>query len=163
MTLLPRMVSLWRNLRLKESKDVDLDEEVRAYAAILEDEKIAAGAEPNEARRQALIETGGIEQVKEQVREVRMGALLETVWRDVRFAVRTLRRSPGFTMAAVLALALGIGATTAIFSVVDAVLLRPLPYAEPDRLAVIFNGTSSAVSPANFLDWRRQSSRLAAM
>src|SRR4051794_22158 len=154
MTLIPRVGILWRNLRHKEGRERDLDEEVRAYAAILEDEKVAAGLSREEARRQALIELGGIEQVKEQVREVKMGAWIETLWQDTRFAVRTLRRSPGFTLAAVLALALGIGATTAIFSVVDAVLLRPLPYAEPDRLAVIFNGTSSAVSPANFLDWR---------
>jgi predicted permease len=163
MPLIPRLRSLWGNLRGKESRERDLDDEVRSYAAILEDQKVATGLSAEEARRQALVEVGGIEQVKEQVREVTMGTWIETVWRDVRFAARTLLRSPGFTTAAVLALALGIGATTAIFSVVDAVLLRPLPYAEPDRLAVIFNGTSSAVSPANFLDWRRQSSRLGSM
>jgi putative ABC transport system permease protein len=163
MTLLPRMASLWRNLRHKETSERELDAELRACAALLEDEKRAAGMAPEEARRQALVEIGGIEQVKEQVREVKMGALVETIWRDVRLAGRTLARAPGFTIAAVLALALGIGATTAIFSVVDAVLLRPLPYDEPDRLAVIFNRGFSAVSPANFLDWRRQASRLSAM
>jgi predicted lysophospholipase L1 biosynthesis ABC-type transport system permease subunit len=121
-----RLASLWRNLARRGQKERDLDDEVRAYAAILEDENAARGLAPEEARRQALIEMGGMEQVKEQVREAKMGALLETVAQDVRYGVRTLTRTPGFTTAAVIALALGVGATTAIFSVVDGILLRPL-------------------------------------
>jgi len=158
-----RLRSLWRNLVHKRTSEQDLDEEVRAYAAILEDENVARGLSPEEARRQALIEMGGMEQVKEHVREVKMGALLETVGQDVRYGVRTLARTPGFTVAAVLALALGIGATTAIFSVVDAVLLRPLPYAHPDRLAVVLTRGTGPVAPANFLDWRREASRFERM
>ena len=153
-----RLASLWRNVVHRRRRERDLDEEVRAYAAILEDENVARGLSPEEARRQALVEVGGIEQVKENVRAVRMGALLETVGRDARYAARTLARSPGFTAAAVLALALGIGATTAIFGVVDAVLLRPLPYHQPERLAVVLHGGSDPVAPANFLDWRREAS-----
>jgi predicted permease len=153
-----RLASLWRNLVHKKRSERDLDDEVRAYAAILEDENLARGLPPEEARRQALIELGGTEQVKEHVREVRMGALLESVGQDARYGLRTLARAPGFTVAAVLALALGIGATTAIFSVVDAVLLRPLPYDRPERLAVLLHGGRSPVSPANFLDWRREAS-----
>jgi predicted permease len=150
-----RLASLWRNLLHRKRSERDLDDEVRAYAAILEDENVARGLPPVEARRQALIEMGGVEQVKEQVREVRMGALLETVGQDARYGLRTLARAPGFTVAAVLALALGIGATTAIFSVVDAVLLRPLAYARPHRLAVVLTRGTGPVAPGNFLDWRR--------
>jgi putative ABC transport system permease protein len=158
-----RLASLWRNLVHPKRSERDLDDEVRAYAAILEDEHAARGLPPEEARRQALIEMGGMEQVKEDVRAVRMGALLETVYRDTRYAARTLARSPGFTAAAVLALALGIGATTAIFGVVDAVLLRPLPYHEPQRLAVLLHRGRNPVAPANFLDWKREASSFEAM
>jgi putative ABC transport system permease protein len=158
-----RLASLWRNLVHPKRSERDLDDEVRAYAAILEDENAARGLPPEEARRQALIEMGGMEQVKEHVREVRMGALLETVAQDVRYGVRTLARTPGFTMAAVIALALGIGATTAIFSVVDAVLLRPLPYDRPEQLAVVLHRGRNPVAPANFLDWRREASAFAGM
>ncbi|HYU44310.1 MAG TPA: ABC transporter permease, partial [Vicinamibacteria bacterium] len=157
------LASLWRNLVHKKRSERDLDDEVRAYAAILEDENVARGLPPEEARRQALIEMGGMEQVKEDVRAVRMGALLETVAQDARYGLRTLARTPGFTVAAVLALALGIGATTAIFSVVDAVLLRPLPYDHPDRLAVVLHGGRYPVAPANYLDWRREASAFARM
>ena len=93
--------------------------------------------------------------MKEEVRDVRAGAMLDVFSRDVRFAARSLARTPSFTIAAVLALALGIGANTAILSVVDAVLLRPLAYADADRLGVILHGGVDPVSPANFADWRR--------
>ena len=158
-----RLASLWRNLVHRGRSERDLDDEVRACAAILEDENVARGLPPEEARRQALIEMGGMEQVKEDVRAVRMGARLETVGQDVRYGVRTLARTPGFTTAAVLALALGIGATTAIFSVVDAVLLRPLPYVHPHRLAVVLTRGTGPVAPGNFLDWRRDATSFEAM
>ena len=158
MIWMSRLASLWRNLAHKKRREQDLDDEVLAYAAILEDENTARGLTPEEARRQALMEMGGMEQVKEEVRAVRMGTLLETVAQDLRYGLRTLARAPGFTVAAVLALALGIGATTAIFSVVDAVLLRPLPYEHPDRLAVVLTRGTGPVAPGNFLDWRRDAS-----
>jgi predicted permease len=157
MPLFSRLSSLGRNLLRGARVDSEIDEEVRAYARMLAQEKERAGMSAEEARRAAAIEVGGVEQVKERVRDVRLGTFLGTVVADVRYGLRALGRNSGFAAAAVLALALGIGATAAIFSVVDAVLLRPLPYREPDRLAVILHGRVNPVAPANFLDWRRQS------
>src|SRR5881296_2559172 len=98
--------------------------------------------------------------VKEDVRAASRWMWLETVWNDLRYAARLLRKNPAFTAAVVLTLALGIGANTAIFSVCNAVLLRPLPYSEPGRIVMLWEhprgGTPHTVAPANFVDWRDQ-------
>ena len=154
--ILSRANSAFRNLFATSRVDRDLDASVRAYADLLTDEKVRAGMSADDARRAALIEVGGIERVKDDVREVRAGSVMETTLRDVRYAARTLVRRPGFTVVAVVALALGIGATTAIFSVVNGVLLRPLPYREPERLVAILHDARNPVAPANYLDWKRQ-------
>src|SRR6185503_12126214 len=145
------------NLTRRSRLERDLDDELRGYVELLTQEKMRAGVPADLARRAALIEVGGIEQVKEEVRDVRAGAVLDTVLQDVRYGIRVLAKSPGFTLAAVTALALGIGASTAMLSVIDAVLLRPLPYADPGRLAVILHDGDDPVAPANFYDWQRES------
>ncbi|HEY9232918.1 MAG TPA: ABC transporter permease [Blastocatellia bacterium] len=162
MRLWPRLSSFWRNLFRKERVERELSEEVAAYLELLIEAKLDQGIKPAEARRQALIEIGGIEQVKESVREVRMGHYLETLLQDLRFAVRVMVKQPVFALVAVLTLSLGVGATTAIFSIVNAVLIRRLPVTEPERVVVIHNQLPklnlprTAVSALHYLDYSSQ-------
>ena len=132
-----RLARLIRNLRQRERVDKELDDELRSFVEMSADERRRAGMGEDEARRAALLELGGAEQVKEGVRDVRAGVILDQLARDLSYAVRTLRRSPGFTSVALLSLALGIGANTAIFSLVDAVYWRPLPVSHPEQLVRI--------------------------
>src|SRR5262245_5284509 len=134
MPLLSRLTSLWRNLFHKARVEQELTKEVDAYLEMLIDLKIKEGLDPENARRAALIEIGGREQVKEKVRDVSLGHHLETLWMDLRYGLRMMRRNPGFAIVATLMLGLGIGANTAIFSLVDAVLLKMLPVKNPERL-----------------------------
>lgn len=157
--------SVLRHFLRREREERDLEEELRAYVDLLADEKVASGMPPEEARREAAIELGGMAQVEEAVRDVRPGRLIEQSWQDARHAVRSFARAPGFTLIAVLTLALGIGATSAIFSVADTLLLRPLPYPDPDRIVLLFDVTRGAqgkpeqynASSQNFLAWKAQS------
>jgi putative ABC transport system permease protein len=164
--LIPRLTSLWRNLFHKDRVDQEFSEEIQSYLEMLTEAKLKQGLSPQEARRNALLELGGVEQVEERVREIRMGQFIETAWRDVRLGVRTLVHSPIFTAVTVLSLALGIGANTAIFSVVNGLLLRPLSYPESERLVDVWHTPPQqsfpgldrfSVSPANYLDWKAQS------
>jgi len=146
---LGHLTSLLRNLFHRQREERELDAEVRAHELLLADEKVRAGMNPQEAQRQARLDLGGVEQVKEQVREIRAGHLLETFFQDVRFGARMLRKSPGFSLVAVLTLALGIGANSAIFSLLNAVVLRLLPVPDPQQL-VQFTYTFPSNGPQNW-------------
>ena len=161
--LISRTGSLLRNTTRKHKVDRELTEEVSAYVEMLTEQNMERGMNKQDARRAALMEVGGLEQVKEEVRAGRTGFALETLLQDLRYGIRALLKKPGFTATAVIALALGIGANTAIFSVINGVLLRSLAYADPDSVVTVWErsvrGTrpTNVVSPANFLDWQKQS------
>ena len=155
-----------------DEADRELDDELQHHVALEVEARRARGVPPAEARRQALAALGGLASTREQVRASRCGASLEAGLRDARHGLRLLRRHPGFTAATVLILTLSIGATTAIFSVVDAVLLQPPSFSDPERLVTLWqtdpdNGNRPVpVGPADFLHWRdrvRSFDRVAAM
>jgi predicted permease len=133
---MPRIVSLWRNVVRRGRVERELDDELRTVVEMLVDEKVQAGLPEAEARRRATLELGRVDTLKADVRDVRTGAMVAAFFRDLRFGARLLARSPAFTVFAVASLALGIGATSAIFALFDAVVLRTLPVPEPDRLVV---------------------------
>jgi len=142
-----RIVSLFRNLLRRNMVEQALDDELSSSVELLTEAKMNEGLSQREARRQALIELGGIEQVKEEVRAIRFGLFLDNLARDLRFAVHQLRRNPGFTTTVILTLALSVGANTAIFSLVNALLLKSLPYRHPERMGTIYTritGSSAA-------------------
>ncbi|MBO0720894.1 MAG: ABC transporter permease [Blastocatellia bacterium] len=134
MPLMSRLSSIMRNLFHKAQRERELTEELDAYLEMLVEQKIEQGLSSEEARRAALIELGGRQHVKEKVLEVKAGHFLGTLSQDLRYGLRMLGRNPGFTAVAVLSLALGIGANTAIFSLMDAVLLKMLPVKHPEQL-----------------------------
>jgi predicted permease len=148
--LIGGVTALFRGHRVEQ----ELDEELRAYLETSMEEKLRAGMAREEAIRAARVEIGSLEAVKDYTRDVGWETRLESVWRDVRYAARTLRRSPSFTAVAVLTLALGIGANTAIFSAVNAIMLRQLPVERPEELislaAVYKNGVEPVFSYAAY-------------
>src|SRR5262245_19363144 len=136
--------SFLRNLFLARRVQAELDEEVRVHLEMLVEENIRAGMTAKDAQRAARMELGGVDQVKEQVHEVWAGHLLETLFQDLRFGLRVIVKSPGFTFTVIFTLALSVGANTAIFSLVNALLLKSLPYAHPERMGTIYTRISGS-------------------
>ena len=151
-----------RSLLRRDEVELELEEEMRYHLERRIEEYVASGLSPEEARHAAMRAMEGIEQQKEKCRDMRKINFVEDFWQDLRYGSRMLRRSPGFTAIVMLTLGLGIGANTAIFSVVDAILLRPLPFTDAGSLVIVWEtnaqtaSTHNTVSPPNFLDWESQ-------
>jgi predicted permease len=147
MSLWRRFVSCYRTLAFGQQLDRDLDDELAAYLDALIDKKVRAGLDPVKARRAALIEMDGLEPVRQDVRSGRVGHSIELTVQDVRHSWRGLRKSPGFTIVVLLTLTLGIGANVAVFSVINAMLLAPLPFRDSGRLAFVWSDMSDMGYP----------------
>jgi predicted permease len=164
-----RLRSWLRAIRRRSIAEREMDVELRFHIEAYTSDLVRKGVSCDEALRRARIEFGGFERAKEECRDARGTAFVQSLSQDVHLGVRTLRKNPGFTVVAVLTLALGVGANAAIFSVVDAILLRPLPYPEPTRLVRVWESKPSrgafknVVNPFNFLDWREKSHAFQAM
>ncbi len=155
MSIIGRFANLFRRSKL----DAEIDAELRAHIEMRTADNIAGGMSPEEARRQAVLRFGSRAGMKERVIAADAHMFLDSLWQDLCYGLRMLRKSPGFTAVAVLTLALGIGANTAIFSVIDGVLLRPLPYANPRGLISVQEagrGIGNSVSYPDFFDWQSQ-------
>ncbi len=157
-----RFFAQLRNLFARRA-DAEMSREMASHLALLQEDFESKGHSPEDAKLAARRAYGSILQAKELHRDTRSFPLLENIFKDIRYGARSLSRTPGFTIVAIIVLALGIGANTAIFSVVNAVLLQPLAYGDSDRLVTILYHGTGPVGTLNYLDWRDQSTSFEAM
>lgn len=166
MKAIDRWVRRLRTFFRSETVERELDEELRLHVQMEAEDLVRSGMDPARAQREALVRFGGMERTKERVRDARGGRLLADLEQDLRYGARSLRRSPGFTASALLVLALGIGSATALFGVVDAVLLEPLPYPDAGRLVRVWPASPSrgveraGLAYPDFHDWRERATTL---
>jgi len=155
----------------KERVERELDEELNGFLEMAVEEKIKQGMRRKEALRAVRLERGGLDATKEEVRAAGWESFVETCWQDLHYAARMLRKSPGFTTVAVLTLALGIGANTAVYSVIDAVFLKPLPYPHSEQIVMVwedvhlphYKNNQNTPAPGNFAHWKRRNSVFSGM
>lgn len=166
MQWLNRLYLYWRDVTARKEQEADLDEELKFHLAMQEQNNLQTGMSSQDARRSALIEIGGAEQIKEQVRSERFGFWFETILKDATYGLRMLRKTPAITSVSLITLSLAIGACTALFSIFYTVLLSPLPYPQPDQLVQIWDTNLSksisqiGVNAVNVQDWRKRASGL---
>src|SRR6266852_2224911 len=148
-TLASRILALFR----KRDLDADLDQELRSHLEMAVERKLRQGVSPEQARRQALLDLGGLEQTKQNYREQRGLPMIDTALQDLRFGFRMLRRNPGFTLLAILCLTLGIGANAAVFSWIEGILFRPYPLVTHQERLVALTGTARGEAGATWISW----------
>src|ERR1700758_380815 len=159
----------WESLFRKRALDAQLSSEVRFHIDELTDANIAARMSPEEGRRRAMLEFGGGEQIKEELRDVHRVAVVETTLANLKSALRFIRKSPSFSCTVILTLALGVGANSAVFSAIDAILLRPLPFPEGDQLMRLeqfhrsVKNPMGRLAPVRLEDWNRMNSTFQAI
>ena len=159
MRKLRAMLLRLKGLVLKDARERDFDDELESHLQMHIDDNIRAGMSPQEARRVAVMKLGGVDQTKEAYRDRGTIPFLESVVQDLRFTLRQLRKNPAFTATATAMVALGIGASVAIFAFVDAALIKPLPYQDPSRLLYVTESTPdiprAAISYPDYVDWKK--------
>jgi putative ABC transport system permease protein len=168
MSGLRRFLIRFAGLFHKGRREREMADEIESHLQMHVEENLNRGMDAEQAWREARLKFGGVEQARESIREESTIMVLETIWRDLRYAIRGLRGNPGFAATAILSLALGIGASIAVFTLADNLLLRPLPYSDPNQLTMVWEvsppgNTRNMVSPANYLDWKSQNNVFASM